>query len=197
MANADIGDLIYADTNGDGELTPDDRIVFEDTTTPRISFGLNLGTQYKGFEINAFFQGQSNVSKENRTLFNGALNSSNAPAYFLKNAYTLDTPNSSLPRIGDAESTRNGYAGGANASTFWQRDASFVRLKNLEIAYSLPKDLLSKIKVDNLRLFISGTNLLTFDKYKNDGLGDPENGNELNWAIPFQKVFNLGLNVTF
>ena len=192
-----LGDLIYADTNEDGTIDANDRIAFEKTTIPEVQFGINMGIQYKGIELSTLWQGQTNVNIETRALFSGNIVSGNVPAYFLSNAYTTLTPNASLPRIGDTQSQLNGYDGGANASTFWQRDASFLRLKNVELAYNLPTDVMSKIGINSLRVYISGTNLLTFDKLKKDGLADPEQTNELGWAIPHQKLFNLGLNVTF
>lgn len=191
-ANVGIGDLIYADTNGDGAITADDRIVFDKTAIPSAQFGLNLGLTYKGFELNTLFQGQTDVNFETRAIFGqGDL------AYVLKNAYTVDTPNVSLPRIGGTESNRNGYNGGEFASTFWQRDASFVRLRNVELAYSFPKDIISKVGVSGFRVYFSGSNLLVFDGLKKDGLADPEQTDGLSWQIPLQQIFNLGANITF
>ena len=197
LPGASLGDLIYADTNEDGTIDANDRIAFEKTAIPEMQFGLNLGAQYKGFDLSVLLQGQTNANIETRAIFSGASNSQNVPEYFLNNAYTTLTPNASLPRIGDTQSQLNGYDGAANASTFWQRDASFVRLKNVELAYNLPSDVMSKIGVNSLRIYISGTNLITLDKLKKDGLADPEQVSELGWAIPHQKLFNLGLNVTF
>ena len=192
LANAGIGDLIYADTNGDGELTPADRIVFDKTSTPETQFGLNLGLNYKGIELSALFQGQTNANAELNAIYGqGDL------SYVLRNAYTVDTPNSILPRIGATESSRNGYDGNENASNFWQRDVSFVRLKTVQLAYTLPKDALAKVGISNARIFLSGSNLLTFDGLKKDGLADPEQNIGLSWSIPLQQVYNLGANITF
>ncbi len=191
-ANVGIGDLIYADTNEDGAITADDRIVFDKTSIPQMQFGLNLGLTYKGFELNTLFQGQADVNFESRAIFGqGDL------SYILKNAYTVDTPNSSLPRIGGTESARNGYDGGEFASTFWQRDASYIRLRNVELAYNVPKDVLSKVGISAFRLYFSGSNLLVFDGLKKDGLADPEQTDGLSWQIPLQRIFNLGANITF
>lgn len=184
-----IGDLIHADTNGDGVLNADDRIVFEGTSTPELQYGLNLGAEYKRVELNVLFQGQGNAHIETRNLFGLG---SNAPAYFVKNSWTPDTPNAPFPRI--AQPDQNFNAGG---STFWQRDASFLRLKTLELAYSLPKSLASKAGAEGLRVYVSAFNLLTFDGLKKDGLADPEQRNELGWNYPHQRIINLGINVTF
>ena len=196
VQNVGLGDLIYDDTNGDGELTPDDRIVFEGTKTPEIQFGLALGATFKGFEVNTLIQGQANAHLETRAIFDRSSETGNAPAYFLSNAYTADTPNAILPRIGTSDQ-HNGYVGGAYASTFWQRDASFVRLKTVELAYTIPTEVTTRFGVDHIRILLSGTNLLTFDRFKKDGLADPEQASELGWSVPHQKIFNFGLNVTF
>ena len=191
-ANVGIGDLIYADTNDDGIITPDDRIVFDKTSIPRMQFGLNLGLTYKGFELNTLFQGQADANFETRAIFGqGDL------SYILRNAYTVDNTGASLPRIGGTESSRNGYDGGEFASTFWQRDASYVRLRNVELAYNVPKDIISKVGVSGLRFYFSGSNLLVFDGLKKDGLADPEQTDGLSWQIPLQRIFNLGANITF
>ncbi|MEX0314957.1 MAG: SusC/RagA family TonB-linked outer membrane protein [Allomuricauda sp.] len=192
LANAGIGDLIYADTNEDGVLGPEDRIVLEETRLPNVQFGLNLGLDYKGIGLYALFQGQAGSTDQITAIFTQA-----DLSYILSNAYTPENPNAILPRIGSTESARNGYSGGDNSSTFWQRDLSFVRLRNVELSYTLPKEIISTIGVSNLRLYVSGSNLLTFDGIKKDGLGDPEQGLGLSTDIPLQKIFNFGANITF
>lgn len=191
-----LGDLIYADTNDDGTITTNDRIVFDEGQTPEFTFGLALGATYKGFELSTFIQGQTNASIQEAVIYSGAPNSANAPAYYLENAYTVDTPNATLPRIGNSQTQINGYDG-SNASTFWQRDASFIRLKTVELSYSLPKEILNTIGVNSLRIYANGNNLLTFDKFKKDGLYDPENVSGLGISFPNQKIYNFGLSVTF
>ncbi len=191
-AGAGIGDLIYTDTNGDGEITPNDRIAFERTNIPEITFGLNLGLTYKGFDFNALIQGQANAN-----LQIGAIYGQGDTSYVLRNAYTPDTPNSILPRIGGPESLRNGYNAAEFPSTFWQRDASFVRLRTLQLGYTVPNKPLNSVGISGLRIYLSGSNLLTFDKLKKDGLADPELTDGLAWQIPQQQIFNLGANITF
>ena len=79
-------------------------------------------------------------------------------------------------------------------STYWTRDCSYVRLKNLEIGYSLPKDFLSHLRIENARVFIQGTNLLTFSDFK---LWDPEMGSADGEAYPLTRAFTAGLTVSF
>ncbi|WP_299553812.1 TonB-dependent receptor [Seonamhaeicola sp.] len=190
LAGAGIGDLIYADTNGDGILDPDDRIAWE--PDPTIQFGLNLGFDYKNFELSALFQGVANANAIQTAIFGqGDL------SYILRNAYTPANPNASLPRLGASESLRNGYLGGEIPSNFWIRDASFVRLRNVQLAYNIPQEITSKIGLSAVRVYASGSNLLTFDKFKKDGLGDPEQGIPLFALVPIQKIINFGANITF
>ncbi|MEJ7676205.1 MAG: hypothetical protein WKF59_26755 [Chitinophagaceae bacterium] len=80
------------------------------------------------------------------------------------------------------------------SSTFWLRDASFVRLKTLELGYSLPQSLLSKIRISGLRIYLNGNNLFTIDKLK---IYDPEGSDERGNFYPQSKIYNLGLNLTF
>ncbi len=191
-AGVGIGDLIYADTNEDGEITPNDRIVFERTDIPEITFGLHLGLTYNDFDFNALIQGQANAN-----LQIGATYGQGDTSYILRNAYTPDTPNSILPRIGGPESLRNGYNATEFPSTFWQRDASFIRLRTLQLGYTVPTKLLNSVGISSLRIYFGGSNLLTLDKLKKDGLADPELSDGLAWKIPQQQIYNLGATITF
>jgi hypothetical protein len=79
-------------------------------------------------------------------------------------------------------------------STFWLKNATFARLKAIELGYNLPQNLLSKLKITNLRIFVNGNNLFTFDKLK---WYDPEGNNNGGYFHPQNKIYNIGLNVTF
>lgn len=92
------------------------------------------------------------------------------------------------PRLSNTENKNN-----AQKSTWWMRDGSFIRLKSLEIGYSLPQSLVKKASLSNVRIYLSGTNLLCFSKFK---LWDPEMG-ATGMGYPLQRVFNLGLNIDF
>jgi hypothetical protein len=108
---------------------------------------------------------------------------------WVENRYTPENPNSTFPILPTYDSEINGYR-----SNFWLRDASFVRLKNLEVSYNFASDLLKSLKIQNLRLYANGFNLLTLDKLK---YFDPEGTSETGGFYPQEKIFNLGLNVTF
>ncbi len=184
LAGSRVGDLIYRDVNGDGVVNSDDRIRLGRNATPQLQYGLNLGAEFKGFDLTALFQGQAQAVQE--ITYNFSLGS-NGPDYFLSNAWTPANTGATLPRIGRSK----------QPSTLTVRDVSFVRLKNVELGYTLPRPLLSKLGIQTLRVYVNGYNLLTFDKLKKDGLPDPENVNIQGWQYPHTKSINFGLNLTF
>ncbi|WP_316817597.1 TonB-dependent receptor [Pedobacter nyackensis] len=179
-----LGDLIYEDVSGDGKVNGDDRYPIERNATPQIQYGFNLGFQYAQFDFSAQLQGQARAVQYFGYLFD---NSNNAPEYFVKNAWTPENVNAPLPSIGRSA---------ANNDLFL-RDVSFLRLKNIELGYTFSKDLLSKIGLQSSRLFVNGYNLLTFDKLKKDGLGDPEIVDSRGFVFPQTKIISFGLNATF
>jgi TonB-linked SusC/RagA family outer membrane protein len=185
LAGVRVGDYIYADTNGDGVLNSADQIRVPQSNIPQIQFGLNLGVSYKGFDLTALIQGQAKAKNYmDYTVSMG----NNGPDYFLSNAWRPDATGNTLARAGRSILTQN---------TSYLHDVSFVRLKNLELGYTLPKALLEKVGIKSLRLYTNGYNLLTFDGLKKKGLTDPENANEKGWRYPLTKSINFGANLTF
>ncbi|WP_157274134.1 SusC/RagA family TonB-linked outer membrane protein [Pedobacter sp. BAL39] len=186
LSGVKIGDYIYADTNGDGVLNSNDQIRVPLSNVPQIQFGLNLGVSYKGFDLSALIQGQAKARQYmDYTVSLG----NNGPDYFLSNAWRPDATGNELARAGRSLLGQN--------NTSFYHDVSFVRLKNLELGYTLPKPLLAKIGVKALRFYTNGYNLLTFDGLKKKGLTDPENANEKGWRYPLTKSINFGANLTF
>ena len=108
-----------------------------------------------------------------------------------KNSWRLDNqnPNAEFPRNDTQSNTNN-----EQASTFWQRDASYLRLKNATIGYTFPRTVTRKIRIENLRLYMSGVNLLTFSKFK---MFDPELGDGMGAGYPPTTVVNFGINFNF
>ena len=179
-----IGDLIYEDYNKDGKLNSDDRVTQELTSTPRLQYGFNFGADWKGFDFVAQFMGQEKVVQELTYLFGDG---NNAPEFYVKNAWSPTNTGASLPRL--QRTFRD--------NDVFLRDVSFLRLKNIEIGYSIPKTVLSSIGFQSLRLYINGANLLTFDKLKKDGLGDPESVERRNFVFPISKIISFGINANF
>ncbi len=204
------GDIRYADLNGrdangnltgkpDGKIDADDITAIGRTPIPEIIYGLSAGMSYKGFDVNFLFQGATRVN----AFVTGELawpfyNGAKALVDQL-NFWTPTHQDAKYPRITDIPTANN-----TQTSSYWLRDASYLRLKNLELGYSFPARWMSKVGFHTARLFVSGQNLLTFDKLKvidPEGPGDSGtgfNGNSSRgWFYPQEKVYALGLNLTF
>ena len=183
------GDIKLVDQNGDGKINDEDRKVIG-SPIPHYTVGLNLYVEYKGFDFSAFFQGV--LKAEN--YFYGAPNE--GPAYEIftttrvLDRWTPDNPNASFPRL-QAASNKNNYL----YNDFWIRDASYIRLKNLQIGYSFPKSILERLKVDKLRLYVGGTNLFTITDVES-GL-DPETYDGRPSYYPPVSTYTMGIQLRF
>ncbi|MDO6809765.1 TonB-dependent receptor [Zobellia galactanivorans] len=185
-AGSGLGDLKIIDLNGDGEINDLDRFRYDKTNTPEWVFGLNLGMGYKNFDINLFFQGQAGaVNYATRFEDLGTTEPANAFVERAEDRWTLDNPDGTMPRA------RHDNPGD---NTFFLFDASFVRLKSAEIGYTFPEDITSKLGLGGVRLYVSGSNLLTWAKEIE--FTDPEvSGQAL--FYPQLRVINYGINVNF
>jgi len=152
-------------------------------------FGLNFNLEYKGFELNMLWQGQADAKTYvNPNERNGDIN---IPLWIYNNRWTPETAESAtMPRA----FYHRGESYNTLKSDFWLRDASFLRLKNLELGYYLPSNIISKASIKSAKIYVSGSNLLLFDKIKNY---DPEVVNDLGVYYPSTKVYNLGVKLTF
>jgi TonB-linked SusC/RagA family outer membrane protein len=181
-----VGDLQYRDVNNDKLIDAKDRIRTEYTNIPQMSFGFTAGASYKNFSLNALFQGQARV---NQYIFLQSGLQGNTLQEMADNRYVPGSMDSKYPILPTYEAEVSGYR-----STFWLKDASFLRLKSLEIGYDVPSTILSKVKVSSLRIYLNGSNLFTWDKLK---YFDPEGSSETGGFYPQEKIFNLGLNLSF
>ena len=181
-----VGDIKILDLSQDGIIDSDDQFRADYTTTPRCVFGLSGYVKWKDFDMSIFFQGQSgayNYDPEFAHL--GGADPKNSFIDRAANRWTVNNPNGTMPRS-DAYQPGN--------TTFFLNDATFIRLKTMELGYTLPKKLISKSKLNSLRIYVSGFNLLTWAKEIK--WTDPEiSGSSLYY--PQQRVFNVGLNVKF
>lgn len=186
--NLQPGDIRYRDMNGDGKIDNEDRTSIGRSNIPQIIYGISTGITWRGFDISVMFQGAGQVdqylSEEAAWAF---FNGGKVQDIHLER-WTPSNPNANYPRI-LLEDTNNRII-----SSYWLKNAAYLRLKNVEIAYSLPKAIATKIRAESIRLFINGMNLLTISEIKNF---DPENTNSRAWAYPQQKVFNTGINIQF
>ncbi|WP_223818117.1 SusC/RagA family TonB-linked outer membrane protein [Mucilaginibacter rubeus] len=193
------GDIKYRDLNGDGKIDYLDQAFLGYPQTPEIVYGFGFSTGFKGFDLSAFFQGQARVSffiDPNKV---SPFIPSNDP-YIYGNTQVLQAFADShwseehqdlyalYPRLGTTSTT---VLNNLQPSTWWLRDGSFIRLKSVELGYTLPKSISKAMHLTNCRIYFNGLNLLTWSPFK---MWDPEQGGN-GFAYPIQKVFNLGLNV--
>jgi TonB-linked SusC/RagA family outer membrane protein len=185
-----VGDLQYQDKDGDGVITANDMYTSDKTSTPEIVFGLNLSMNYKNFSLWANFAGADNVWQYYHVNARIAINQLED---VIVNRYTPGSMNSKYPRLPTLEYGNFGEVDGL-PSDFWLRNATYVRLKTLELSYSLPQKLLSKVKIQSLKIYLNGNNLFTIDNLK---WADPENTSITGDYYPQSKIYNLGINLTF
>lgn len=193
------GDIKYADLNHDGVIDSNDKKRgVGHPYNPEINYGFGLNVEYKGFYVSAFFQGTGNSSvllasgNNHFWPFNWYEDKSNYRTLFL-DRWTADNPRQdvTMPRL------HSHYSHNVNkeASTWWLRSGNFLRFKNLEIGYNLPKTFLRKIRLDAARVYMLGNNLCVWDDIK---YWDPEQGNRNNgMSYPMSRTFTLGLEVNF
>tara|TARA_B110000503_G_scaffold10383_1_gene14051 strand:- start:1781 stop:4828 length:3048 start_codon:yes stop_codon:yes gene_type:complete len=193
--NPKPGDIKYADINGDGFVDNNDRTIIGQGNVPEITFGLNLGFNYQQFDFSALFQGAANfdmyLSQEaSWAFFNGGkvfdehLNRAQIGA----DGNVINT-NASYPRV-----TLSGNAVNERTSSYWIVPGDYLRFKNIEIGYTIPEKVTTKLGLDRLRIYLNGRNLATWSKIKHL---DPENPNQRGWFYPQQKIYSLGFNLTF
>jgi TonB dependent receptor. len=187
MGNVSLapGDIKYVDQDGDHQLTTKDKIYVKNSSYPDMSANLSLGVSYKGFFVNAMFQGVSGYQQkinESYTLNNGTLQK--FQRYHLTDTWTPENPNASYPRLKVVtKNDNNRYY----ESTFWVRDCDFLRLKTLSVGYSLPTSVLRKMHLSSLSISLRGGNLFTWSSLENM---DPESLR----GYPIQRTYGMSLN---
>ncbi|MFA5420105.1 MAG: SusC/RagA family TonB-linked outer membrane protein, partial [Bacteroidales bacterium] len=188
------GDAVYYDLNSDGKVDQFDETVIGIGNNPRSVFGLKLGMEYKGFDISMLWTAATQVDRmlgqAYQKPFDGVPAIRGLYQYQLDGRWTPETADQAIyPRLSYSAASNN-YA----ASDLWVYDASYIRLKNIEIAYTFKKSLLNKLGINQFRVFANGYNLLTFDKLN---IIDPEEKTVDYGDYPLLKVINFGVNVNF
>lgn len=186
------GDVKYKDLNGDGKIDEKDRRDIGYPTYPFYTAGINAGFSWKGFDFSMTWTGAFKTSRLLSSMYRipyGESNNSSLMKYMIDDAWTPEKGNSAKAPALSFKSKSHNYLD----SDLWLRDASYWRLKNIELGYSLPSSIVKKLHVGSLRVSLSGYNLLTFDKLK---ISDPET-NPSGTAYPLIKVVNVGLKVGF
>lgn len=182
------GDIKYKDQNGDSKIDEQDEVKMFGSGIPRFYFGFNLNASYKNFEISADFQGITGITTSllNSPLYSPLVDNGNISKTFLDRETTWTSENAShatMPRL-TTQSNANNY----RDNSLWYRDGSFLKLRNLYLAYTFPKSLL---RFANLKVYLQGTNLFSLD---NLGFADPE---QLYAAYPSTRSYWLGVKFDF
>jgi len=184
------GDIKYVDLNRDGIIDQKDQAPLGDGSAPDISFGFNTQVNYKGFDLNLFFNGSA-LRTVNLNGFGRWSNQDNFTEH-MKNAWTPDKVGTGVPivypRLG-VNSTNN------ITSDYWIKDGSYLRLRNIEIGYNLPQKLSKFLNASSIRFYANGLNLFVWDKLPTDDF-DPE-AHAGNTVYPVLKAYNFGVSVKF
>jgi hypothetical protein len=193
------GDIKYADLSGpagvpDGKIdSNDENVIGYPQNYPLMVYGLTVTTGWKGFDLSLFFQGAAMTSynTQNFMTFPFFNNNSNADYEYYNNRWTPDNQNSKYPICWPSPVTNM-----QQASTFWQRNASYIRLKNAQFGYTIPKSILQKIKIKSIRIYVASQNMFTISGLK---FMDPESSvyNTDGTFSPSMKSYTIGANVTF
>ena len=184
------GDMKFEDTNGDGKINADDAVRLDYGITPTFNFGANFDVRYSGFDLSILFQGATGAALRVQTE-SGDIG--NFLKYDYTHRWTIDNPSSVDPRVASRGDTY--YTGGNfGNNTYYLRSTDYVRLKNVELGYTVPKQITDKLKLSRLRVYVNGLNLLTFDGLK---VYDPESTTGSGVFYPQQRVINTGLSLTF
>ena len=190
------GDIKYRDINGDGQVDAYDVVPIGYTSVPEINYGFGISLSWKGVDASVFFSGMAHVTRiiGGYNLYGGAATNVLVQGQIFadvaeKSWSVTGDPNAEYPRFSTETPANN-----LRASTYWQKDMSFLRLKNAELGYTLPKKWTRKVKMSTVRIYLQGVNLVTFSKFK---LWDPELSSSYGNVYPLTRNVSLGLNINF
>ena len=187
------GDLKYVDVNKDGVINSDDRQVLG-SSDPKYTYGINLSAEWKGISVSANFQGVAGVSGYLYEAAVGAFEGdSGRPSSIWLDSWSPQNTDAKYPRV--TEGGKGISLPNTVHSSFWEQDASYLRLKNLQVGYSFPKRITNALLLKNLRIYYSGTNLFTSTEFLQGW--DPEAPMGRGSYYPQVSVHSFGLNITF
>ena len=195
------GDIKYKDVNGDGKIDGNDQVAIGATTKPNLIYGLGISANWKGLDVNLHFQGagKSTYFIDGSTVHMFKLgdgwgnvlsemaNSNRWISADISGDPATENPNAEYPRLSYGPNSNN-----YQQSTYWLRNGSYLRLKTVEVGYTLPTQLVNKVHFNTVRIFFVGTNLLTWSAFK---LWDPEMGSTDGKRYPLSKNLSLGISV--
>ena len=195
------GDIKYKDVNGDGKIDGNDQVAIGATTKPNLTYGFGIAANWKGLDVNLHFQGagKSTYFIDGSTVHMFKLgdgwgnvlsemaNSNRWISADISGDPATENPNAEYPRLSYGPNSNN-----YQQSTYWLRNGSYLRLKTVEVGYTLPTQLVNKVHFNTVRIFFVGTNLLTWSAFK---LWDPEMGSTDGKRYPLSKNLSLGISV--
>lgn len=180
------GDIKYKDQNGDHIIDSEDMVAIGNTDVPKLTASLNFGAMFKGFDIDLQWQGvQGRSVYLSGDRYQALQNTRNIPAMALDRWTPETAETAAYPRLSAINNSNN-----FRTSSFWQKDGSFIKLRSIELGYSLPQQWISVVGLEHLRVFVNGTNLFSIDGIKHS---DPE----LFAGYPVTKTWSVGLKVKF
>ena len=181
------GDIKYKDQNGDNKIDEDDYIALGYTSRPELTLALDLGFEYKGFDMKLLFQGAVNrtVYLEGKA-YHAFQNNGKVTGMALGRWTPETAETASYPRLAP-----NGNKNNFQYSSFWQRNGNFLKLRSLSVGYTVSVPKMKKAHIDGIRIYLSGTNLFSLDHM--DGLCDPE----VLYGYPAVRTYNLGFDIKF
>lgn len=184
------GDFLYKDTNGDGLINLDDREIVSDGPNPKFQFGLNMNASYKGFDFSILFQGQAGA----KTYWQHDLANTASVRYgyqmnkeVVEGRWYEGRTDATYPRLLEYSNTKN-----KQMSDFYLQDLSFLKIRNIQLGYTLPKSIVEKTSLERIRVYGSMENFFTFTSFRGF---DPELGGTLGY--PAMKNVVVGINVSF
>lgn len=197
-----VGDIKYIDRNGDGKISYEqDRGYVGSSVYPKFTGGLAFNAGWKGIDLNFLLQGAvgstialtgvySGGIMDNTSMTKPFYHDGNSPLYLVENSWTPENTGAYFPRLSLASSSHN-----AHSSTHWYRPGDYLRLKTAQLGYTLPEKLTRKAGIQKLRIYVEGSNLLTFSHVGKYNI-DPELPSVNNGYYPQQRVMSVGLNIT-
>ena len=188
-----IGDIKYVDVDGNGVVNSDDMTYLGYGNIPEIIYGINGSLNWKNFDFSFLMQGAANA----QVYLKGGIilpyfNQGNLPQFWVNEAWTEENPSNRYPRL--AESVHNFPTTDVPGVQTYLYNASYLRLKNIEVGYTFPTSWLSRIGVTNARVYVNAQNLFTISNVPQI---DPENTEQEGWTYPQMKSFNFGLSLQF
>jgi len=184
------GDMKFKDVNGDNKIDAFDGVRLDKNRDPRFTYGFNLNLTYKNFDLSALFQGA--IGGLQFINFNETGEFGNYTKYSYDNRWSVENPGTEHPRL--VSRNNRYYTAGFGLNTYFLRNNDYLRFKNFELGYNLGSKISSRVGVSRFRVYVSGLNLITWDKLK---LWDPETVATNGYAYPQSRIISAGARVTF